>query len=879
MRTIYLTPHPRALFEQVGDHLVITPNSLAAQALGVPTLSLDALGGSALRAARRQTASDVLEERVLRQAIETVLHPHDLNSVYKIMAPLVNELLRVGIDEAKLRRTGSSSCVQLAAVLSLYQSALKEWDVVANSAKLWAAAASAPEPTKLFVIGYPRLGHADVHFLDAVADEGSVLVLPFIPHDLFSENQQAADFLAARGWSIEKTETLPKTMGEQLSARYLDATRPAPEVTAQAYRDREAEVRATLGKIKHLLQSGVDVREIVIIARRESDYGPTLEAIAWEYEVQVNLNYPVALAETRLGAWLDLLTQVVAKGFPYEATARFFKHPLTGGFEPEIWQQARRLLPNDADAWTRLGISSAELQWPAEATRGAFQERLSAVLADCNVADQLADDPQALRVLTLFERELKTLASDESLHLGAFITELRDLLGRFSVPYAHNPSGVALHTPLGVFGGRFSYVFVLGLAEGVLPQAVQDPPLLDFYERRRLSALGLALETAAERANRERISVWALLETVTGELSLSYPQQTGTQANIESAVFSALGSRPVPASTAYCASAEEVRRDRLLDARATTDEVLLASRRSQQIEVRRESESAYDAFDGIVGIPLPLSDYSFSATGLTRIGLCPFRWFAGAVLGLTEPEEAESDLSPRLRGEFYHLVLELAVKAGLDTGGTRAEVLKALSAAFVRAERRLVMSTLPNWRNRRDEHLAFLTRAVQDPEFLPDGTEVVAVEASFETTWKGLTVRGKVDRIDGTADGLSVKDYKTSSVKPKGVKNEQGVAKIDVQLPLYLFAAQTQLVPGAETENMTGHYYSLTRRENRVLGHAKADEDALDALAERVKAHLADGAFPVAPDSDGYACTHCEFDHVCRKGPRINRKSHTYVDR
>lgn len=126
--------------------------------------------------------------------------------------------------------------------------------------------------------------------------------------------------------------------------------------------------------------------------------------------------------------------------------------------------------------------------------------------------------------------------------------------------------------------------------------------------------------------------------------------------------------------------------------------------------------------------------------------------------------------------------------------------------------------------------------------------------------------------------GLSVKDYKTSSSKPKGVKNEKGVAKIDVQLPLYLYAAQTQIVSGAETETVTGHYYSLTRREKRILGHADPDEAALDALAERVKGHLAEGSFPVDPDTDDYACTHCEFDRVCRNGPRIIRKRSDHAD-
>lgn len=860
------------------DHLVITPNILAAQAFGVPALSLDALGGRVLEMAGRHVATELIADSVLRGVIQDVLEPLDLDSPYETTSPLISELLRVGVESADLQKAAGKVCSRLAQVLDVYRGALADRGVIASSAKLWEAASLGSRPNKLFVLGYPRIGRADLFFLDAISADGSVLVLPDSAHDLFDENRRAATFLEERGWHVEADRLLPTTLGEWVSECYVDPTAPVPNITAQVYSDREGEVRGTLGRVKYLLRQGVLVEEIVLVARREADYGPTIVDVAQEYDVPVRLAYPVALVETRLGAWLDLLTHVIRNEFPYEATARLFKHPLAPGLESGVWAHARNLLPNDAAAWTRIEVDVSELVWPPEATRAAFRRHLNKALVGLDVMRRAEDDLQASRVLALLEQELTAMPGDEHLPLAAFLAELRDLLGRLTVPFHAAPSGVALHTPLALFGSRFRHVFVLGLAEGVLPQALQDPPLLDFHERSLLAAQGLALETAAERADRERLSVWALLETVTEHLTLSYPQQSDGGANIESAVFAALGCRPLPASTAYCASVEEVRRDRLLDEEATTDGVLTAARRNQQIELRRESAAAHDAFDGVLGIQLPLSDYTFSATGLTRIGLCPFRWFAGNVLGLKELEEAETDLSPRLRGEFYHLALELAVKAAREAGGTRADVVAALDTSFTQAEKKLRLSTLPNWSNRRDEHLAFLARAVRDPEFLPDGVEIVAVEEFFSTTWKGLTIRGKVDRVDRTAEGLSVKDYKTSSSKPKGVKNDKGVAKIDVQLPLYIYAAQTQIVPGAVAETMTGHYYSLTRREKRILGHADPDEAALDALAERVKEHLAEGSFPVDPDTDDYACTHCEFELVCRKGPRLNRKRSDRAD-
>lgn len=625
LRTIYLTPHPHGAFERVQDHFVITPNSLAAQAFGVPPLSLDALGGQVLEVAGRHVATELLAESVLRQVIHDVLKPQDLNSAYETTSPTISELLRVGIGPADLQRAGSTVCSQLAQVLDVYRTALADQGVIAASAKLWEAASSGVRPSKLFVLGYPRVGRADLFFLDGISADGSVLILPCSAHDLFNENRRAAAFLEERGWHVEVDRTPPATLGERVSERYVDPTAPVPNITAQVYSDREGEVRGTLGRVKYLLRQGVVAQEIVLVARREADYGPTIVDVAREYDVPVRLAYPVALTETRLGAWLHLLTQVIRDGFPYEATARLFKHPLARGLEPGVWAHARNLLPHDAAAWTRIGVDVTELDWPPETTRAAFQKHLNTALAGLGVRQRAEDDLQASRVLALLEQELTAMTGDEHLPLAAFLAELRDLLGRLTVPYHAEAGGVALHTPLAVFGSRFRYVFVLGLAEGVLPMALQDPPLLDFHERSRLAAQGLALETAAERAHRERLSVWALFETVTEHLTLSYSRQNDGQANIESAVFAALGCRPVPASTAYCASAEEVRRYRLLDEETTTDGVLKAARRNQQIELRREGEDAHDAFDGVLGIPLSLADYPFSATGLTRIGLCPFR--------------------------------------------------------------------------------------------------------------------------------------------------------------------------------------------------------------------------------------------------------------
>jgi ATP-dependent helicase/DNAse subunit B len=130
-------------------------------------------------------------------------------------------------------------------------------------------------------------------------------------------------------------------------------------------------------------------------------------------------------------------------------------------------------------------------------------------------------------------------------------------------------------------------------------------------------------------------------------------------------------------------------------------------------------------------------------------------------------------------------------------------------------------------------------------------------------------MKGYIDRVDDTPAGLLAIDYKTSSAPPKGVKNEAGRTKIDIQLPLYMKVALPILYPGRPIAG--GIYYSLTK--GKPLGSVSSEYTTeLDAFAEKVKQILLTGNYAVEPDADRHACIYCDYDIVCRKGQRLYRK-------
>ena len=145
---------------------------------------------------------------------------------------------------------------------------------------------------------------------------------------------------------------------------------------------------------------------------------------------------------------------------------------------------------------------------------------------------------------------------------------------------------------------------------------------------------------------------------------------------------------------------------------------------------------------------------------------------------------------------------------------------------------------------------------------------MVALEQKFEATWRGLRVQGVVDRVDRADDGLQLIDYKTRASPPAGAKDGSGRTRLDVQLPLYLEAAAPTLFPAEPVAD--ARYYSLSAA--RDLRRPRSDDAALDELALRVRRHLEQGSYPVDPDWEHRACATCDFDALCRRGPRLERK-------
>lgn len=847
--------------------LIVTPNPRAAARMGARPLTIEKLGRKALAPSGLTAAPALLAGRLLHDVAEAVLGGRDPVGMASAMAGMLRQLYRAGADLGHLKAVGSPRTRPLAELGLAYRARLRQLNHLDGAEVLWEASRRPLEPRPLLVHGYPRLGRDELAFLATLANDNSVLLLPYEPSPLYQGNMEAARYLESCGWQVERpgTSEAPASGALGIGPDLVQA----PVTEAFEFAHMEAEVRGVLARVKDMLIQGVAPDDITLVARDDAFYGPTVLAVAWEYEVPVRAFYSVPVAQTLLGAWLQLLTEAVLRDLPYEATLRLLGHPYGPDLPASWWDAVRTAHPVGLTDW-QPHMDLSPLNWPVEDTRGGWATRMVQLLEGFEIAKKAGAWP---RERFAVEEVLEGLGligepADEAISKTRFIRELRDALSTFSVPAQPGLGGVELHTPLSLFGARYPHVFVLGLAADHLPARVSDDPTLDFHEREILAKHGILLESPAEAARRETLSFATLLQVPAGSLTLTYPKLMADRPTLPSVYLQALGLSPTAAQPMPPASPEEARRGWLGHVHPVADALVPHIRAALGVERRREGADPWDEFDGVVGIPIPMAGRTFSATQITMLAQCPYHWFAARVLRLAEPKEAEEDLSPSLRGDLYHLTLEFAIAGRPATADLRAHVHAHLASSFTKAETKLAVTRLPAWSARRDEHLQSLKRAVDGVDFAVDGAEVVGIEVPFEAVWQGFPVRGVIDRIDRTPDGLVLIDYKTSSTPPKGGKDGDGRAKLDIQLPIYMQAAAPALHPGESVAD--AFYYSLTK--GKVLKRAQLDPEALEALGDRMRSHLDTGSFPVDPDVDGAACTYCDYALMCRKGPRLARK-------
>jgi ATP-dependent helicase/nuclease subunit B len=214
-------------------------------------------------------------------------------------------------------------------------------------------------------------------------------------------------------------------------------------------------------------------------------------------------------------------------------------------------------------------------------------------------------------------------------------------------------------------------------------------------------------------------------------------------------------------------------------------------------------------------VPMPNAEQrlvSLSVTDFDQLKSDPYSFYAKRILGLPVLEKVDAEPSYAWRGSLVHEILEKWFthdQCAVDKLVARADALLAQEAAdpLLRALWQPRIAAGLRWVA--DETRRFITE---------QGREVAVAEQPGTVHLKGIAVKGRVDRIDRTADGdLVIIDYKTG-MPPSTKQINAGFA---LQLGLIGYMAEQLAIKGVSGKASHFEYWSLAKKKE-VFGHIVA---------------------------------------------------------
>ncbi len=257
------------------------------------------------------------------------------------------------------------------------------------------------------------------------------------------------------------------------------------------------------------------------------------------------------------------------------------------------------------------------------------------------------------------------------------------------------------------------------------------------------------------------------------------------------------------------------------------------------------------------GVPAEALPESISVSAYNSLVACPYQFHARYILRLNELDEVQEAIEKRDYGERVHDILrrfhERYPQVSAHPRGEMETVLRQISETVfsdLLAQDFAARAWLERWYKSLPAYLEWQTGNEAQ------GWRYAAAESDLDLKLDGISLRGRIDRIDRKEGERMVLDYKTQSdqVLSKKLK-EPGE---DVQLACYAYAQQASEAAFVSIEN--GRVKTVALPDD-VAQLAQLTVERLESVASRIRA----GAALPANGID-QACVYCEMRGVCRKG-------------
>ena len=560
-----------------------------------------------------------------------------------------------------------------------------------------------------------------------------------------------------------------------------------------------------------------------------------------------------------------------------------------------------------------LGTEGTHSNWP-EHDQEAFG-RVEESLARLAALDGIEPSPTH----AVFQRALRTE-----------LDVARRRHGRFGHGVVYGPIGTAI-------GLDLDAVFVLGASEGLLPVPRRDDAILpEAVRQASLNQLELKVERIHHQ---HRAFLGVLASAPAGRRTITFPRgdlrssrhslpsrwllDTASQlaeTKVHATDFDELGAEVVTHVGSFAsgirgagpAASIEVRDLAALGSAvghtqmAVEHELAALVGNGWGVQLARAS-SDFTEYDGNLGaqvdaevFSLPrIDDQAFSPSQLQSWATCGFKYFLKYVLEIADRDDPErtDELSALDRGSLIHIALEEFIRGELDSPprpneqwseAARARLHKIVDDECAKYEQAGRISRYVNWRVQQDDlHDLLDNFLAADNEFrrkhsatphrveLDFGANTGRIVPFTLPNGDSITLRGKVDRVDLTADGrVLVSDYKSGNGdKYKQLEDDPFMAGTTLQLGMYAEA----VIQETGRPDAAAHYWCVEKgRGDQRVGYTWTTElrarfyDLLAAITSGIGA----GVFAAQPgewdtwQQTNDNCGHCYFDSVCVRDRR-----------
>lgn len=519
------------------------------------------------------------------------------------------------------------------------------------------------------------------------------------------------------------------------------------------------------------------------------------------------------------------------------------------------------------------------------------------------------------------------LPQEKTIKWSVFIAELQRAIAAtsFSRPRV-NPTAIVVQEVHNLRPRNYRAVFVAGLIEGEFPKKTAETTPYTLAEKLALRQAGIDFAETVNDAGADVTQFHKVMSRATARLFLSYARtdfsggellrsylidEVKSVAKTEDLRIAQVEKETEKLSAQDVLSLDELavctaRQMRRQFMKGNQKQVLPqvsdlleadlrswpATMRGALVEQRRLAGTERGIFGGIIENPNLLEDmraqfnddYLWSASKINDFGLCPFRFFANNVLNLTPVEEPTEGFAADRLGTAYHEILEKTYKQLKEQGIelTADSLTDAIKIAEENCEA-ILQKLLKDKKIRKSGMWDFDKNEIKKRIVNLLRAETIANEEhsarpmEFEQHFgydnkpplvignnEGLIkIRGSIDRIDQTEDGLVVIDYKTSR---SPISAKEALEGRNLQLPIYLMAANRVLKRDEPvTAGFYLHIYSCKKGSelpNKNLSLEDLTTKAEEYIGDYVS-RVRRAEFPIEPNQN--RCPpYCKFDVMCR---------------